>query len=557
MSASPAVEEQTADESGGLTHRQILTILVGLLMGMFLAALDQTVVGTAIRTIADDLNGFSLQVWATTAFLITSTISTPLYGKLSDMYGRKFFILFAISVFIIGSMLCGLSRSMYELAAFRALQGVGAGGIFSLALAIIGDIVPPRERAKYQGYFLAVFATSSVLGPVLGGFFAGAHSILGVAGWRWIFYINVPIAAAALIVVSKVLKVDFERRPHKLDWPGALSLCVCLVPLLIIANEGSIWGWGSPRALACYAVGAIGLVAFLLFERRYGDDALLPLRLFRGRTFSVAVTSSFFIGMAMFGGLLLLPLYLQVVRGSSPTRAGLQLLPMIVGMMLSSIIGGITISKTGRYRIFPIGGAVFILAALLMFSQLGADTSLLDVMLIMVVMGIGLGFSMQPMVTAAQNAASPREIGVATSSVTFFRSMGGTIGAAVFLSILFSRLPDKIAHAYATAQRTPAFQQAAAAHPDQIKVLQQQQGTTSGSGSLNDTSFLNHLETAIAHPFKVGFADSMSLVYYIASAVMLITLAITLFLPELPLSRTSAQQRRGTDVTEEPAPATN
>jgi EmrB/QacA subfamily drug resistance transporter len=446
---------------------------------------------------------------------------------------------------------------MYELAAFRALQGVGAGGIFSLALAIIGDIVPPRERAKYQGYFLAVFATSSVLGPVLGGFFAGAHSILGVAGWRWIFYINVPIAAAALIVVSKVLKVDFERRPHKLDWPGALSLCVCLVPLLIIANEGSIWGWGSPRALACYAVGAIGLVAFLLFERRYGDDALLPLRLFRGRTFSVAVTSSFFIGMAMFGGLLLLPLYLQVVRGSSPTRAGLQLLPMIVGMMLSSIIGGITISKTGRYRIFPIGGAVFILAALLMFSQLGADTSLLDVMLIMVVMGIGLGFSMQPMVTAAQNAASPREIGVATSSVTFFRSMGGTIGAAVFLSILFSRLPDKIAHAYATAQRTPAFQQAAAAHPDQIKVLQQQQGTTSGSGSLNDTSFLNHLETAIAHPFKVGFADSMSLVYYIASAVMLITLAITLFLPELPLSRTSAQQRRGTDVTEEPAPATN
>ncbi|HEY2793106.1 MAG TPA: MDR family MFS transporter, partial [Micromonosporaceae bacterium] len=403
MSASPAVDEQTADDSGGLTHRQILTILVGLLMAMFLAALDQTVVGTAIRTIADDLNGFSLQVWATTAFLITSTISTPLYGKLSDMYGRKFFILFAISIFIVGSMLCGLSRSMYELAAFRALQGIGAGGLFSLALAIIGDIVPPRDRAKYQGYFLAVFATSSVLGPVLGGFFAGAHSILGIAGWRWIFYINVPIAAAALVVVTKVLKVDFVRRQHKLDWPGALSLCVCLVPLLIVANEGSIWGWGSPRALACYLVGAIGLVAFVFFERLYGDDALLPLRLFRGRTFSVAVTSSFFIGMAMFGGLLLLPLYLQVVKGSSPTKAGLQLLPLIVGMMVSSIVGGITISKTGRYRLFPIAGAVLILAALLGFSRIGADTSLVDVMLVMVVMGLGLGFSMQPMVTAAQN----------------------------------------------------------------------------------------------------------------------------------------------------------
>ena len=555
MSTSSKVDEETADDAGGMTHREIMTILVGLMMAMFLAALDQTVVGTAIRTIADDLNGFSLQVWATTAFLITSTISTPLYGKLSDMYGRKFFILFAISIFIVGSMLCGLSRSMYELAAFRALQGIGAGGLFSLALAIIGDIVPPRERAKYQGYFLAVFGTSSVLGPVLGGFFAGSPDILGIAGWRWIFYINVPIAAAALIVVTKVLHVPFERRPHRLDWPGALTLIVTLVPLLIVADEGNSWGWSSATALACYFVGAIGLVAFLFIERAYGEEALLPLRLFKGRTFSVAVSSSFFIGMAMFGGLLLLPLYLQVVRGASPTKAGLQLLPLVLGLMISSIVGGLTISKTGRYKIFPITGAVLILGAMLLFSQLGADTSLVRTMIIMVVMGLGLGFSMQPMVTAAQNAASPREIGVATSSVTFFRSMGGTIGAAVFLSILFARLPAKIASAYATAAKTPAFQHAAAAHPDQIKLVQTQNAASSG-GSLNDTSFLNHLDAAIAHPFKVGFAGSMSLVYYIASGIMVITLLIVLMLPELPLSRTSAQQRRSPGAEAADAAAT-
>jgi EmrB/QacA subfamily drug resistance transporter len=541
------------EQAGGMTHRQILTILVGLMMAMFLAALDQTVVGTAIRTIADDLHGFSLQVWATTAFLITSTISTPLYGKLSDMYGRKPFILFAISIFIVGSMLCGLSRSMYELATFRAIQGIGAGGLFSLAFSILGDIVPPRQRAKYQGYFLAVFGTSSVLGPVLGGFFAGSPEILGIAGWRWIFYINVPIAAAALIVVTKVLHVPFERRAHRIDWPGALALIVCLVPLLIIANEGSVWGWSSDRALTCYVVGAIGLVAFMFIERAYGDDALLPLRLFSGRTFSVSVSSSFFVGMAMFGGLLLLPLYLQVVRGADPTKAGLELLPLVLGLMIGSIGAGQTISRIGRYKAFPIVGAVLITGALLLFSQLTADTSLVQTMAIMVVMGLGLGCTMQPIVTAAQNAASPREIGVVTSSVTFFRSMGGTIGAAVFLSILFSRLPGKINGAYTAARATPAFQQAAAAHPDQVALLQNSLKSSSG-GQLNDTSFLNKIVDALSHPFKAGFADSMSLVFYMATGLMLITLIITLFLPELPLSSQSAQQRRGAES--EPAEAT-
>jgi EmrB/QacA subfamily drug resistance transporter len=539
MTTSSTVDAQ-ATESGALTHKQIVTILTGLMLAMFLAALDQTIVSTAIRTISDDLHGFSLQVWATTAFLITSTISTPLYGKLSDMYGRKPFILFAISIFIVGSMLCGLSQSMYELAAFRAIQGIGAGGLFSLSLAIIGDIVSPRERPKYQGYFLAVFATSSVLGPVLGGFFAGSAEILGIPGWRWIFYINIPIAAAALIVVTKVLHAQQQRRAHRIDWPGALALIVCLVPLLIVAEQGSSWGWGSGTALTCYLIGAVGLIGFLFVERQYGDEALLPMRLFHGRTFSVAVTTSFLIGTAMFGAILLLPLYLQVVKGASPTRAGLEILPLVLGMMVGSIVAGQTITRTGRYKVFPIIGGALMIIAMALFSRLTADTSFPRVFLPMVLMGLGLGGSMQPMVTAAQNAASPREIGVATSSVTFFRSMGGTIGAAVFLSILFSRLPGKIQTAYADAANEPAFRAAAAAHPDQVTALQKSSG---GSSSLQDTSFLNHLASALAHPFKVGFAGSMSLVFYIAIVIMVATLIVTLFLPELPLSRQSAAEK--------------
>src|SRR6476660_3226506 len=250
-----------APPDGPMTHRQIVTILVGRIMSMFLAALDQTIVATAIRTIADDLKGLDQQAWATTAYLITSTIVTPLYGKLSDIYGRKKFFSTAITIFILGSVLCTLSQSMLQLAFYRAVQGLGAGGLFSLALAIIGDIVPPRERAKYQGYFLAVFGTSSVLGPVIGGFFAGQETLLGVTGWRWVFLVNVPIAVAALIVVTRTLHLRHTRLDHRIDDWGALSLSFALVPLLIVAEQGRAWGWGSPTSITCYAIGLAGLVA--------------------------------------------------------------------------------------------------------------------------------------------------------------------------------------------------------------------------------------------------------------------------------------------------------
>jgi EmrB/QacA subfamily drug resistance transporter len=543
------------DASGMFTHRQIMTILVGLLLGMFLAALDQTVVSTAIRTIADDLHGYDLQAWATTAFLITSTIATPLYGKLSDMFGRRGFYLFAIAVFVIGSALCGTAHSMYMLAAYRALQGIGAGGLMSLALAIIADIVPPRERSKYQGYFMAVFGTSSVLGPVIGGFLSGQSSILGITGWRWIFYVNVPLGILAFAVVFKVLHLPHTRREHRIDYPGALALITFLVPLLIVAEQGRTWGWDSSRALVCYAVAVVGFIAFLLAERAYKDEALLPLRMFKNRTFSVSSISSIVLGAGMFGGILLLPQYLQIVKGSSPTQAGLEMIPLVLGIMSGSVIAGQTVARTGKYKPFPLVGTVFIVAALLALSfVVSADTNYWSLVPLMLVMGLGLGFNFQPVILAVQNAVSPREIGVATSSVTFFRQMGGTLGTAVFLSVLFSALPGRITSAFTAARGTPAFQQAAAAHPDQLKQL------TSASGDLGNTSFVQTIDQRLAAPFKTGFSDTLDLVFIIAAIVVAIGFFVLIFLPQLQLRTQSglqaAQEGAGTATTPGEAGAT-
>jgi EmrB/QacA subfamily drug resistance transporter len=521
------------DASGGFTHRQIVTILLGLVTAMFLAALDQTVVSTAIRTIADDLQGYDLQAWATTAFLITSTIATPLYGKLSDIYGRRPFYLFAIGVFILGSLACAFAQTMYQLAAFRALQGIGAGGLMSLALAIIGDIVPPRERSKYQGYFMAVFGTSSVLGPVIGGFLAGQGSILSIDGWRWIFLINVPLGALAFIVVSRVLHLPHQRRDHRIDWPGALALVTFLVPLLIVAEQGRTWGWSSSGAVVCYAIGAVGFLLFLLAERVYGDEALLPLRLFRNRSFAIGGVGSIVMGAGMFGGILLLPQYLQIVHGSSATVAGLQMIPLVAGIMTGAMSSGIAISKTGKYKIFPLVGIALMVIALVSMSFIvEADTSVWTLVPFMVLLGLGLGFNFQPVILAVQNSVSPREMGVATSSVTFFRQMGGTIGVAAFLSILFTRLPTDIGN---------AVQDTVRANPELAPQFQQLGG---GSPDLSDTSFIQDLPAAVALPFKVGFSNSIDLVFLIAACVVAVGFFVFLFLPQLALSTKSGIQAR-------------
>ena len=525
------------DTDGGLSHKQILTILSGLMLGMFLAALDQTIVATAIRTIGDDLNGLSAQAWVTTAFLISSTIATPLFGKLSDIYGRKPFFMLAIVIFIVGSALCGLAQSMYELAAFRAFQGIGAGGLMPLALAIIGDIIPPRERARYQGYFMAVFATASVLGPVIGGFFAGTKSIFGVSGWRCIFYINVPIGIVALLVVEAVLKLDHLRRDHRIDWGGAAGLAVALVPLLIVAEQGRTWGWGSAAAFACYLLGAAGIAAFILIERRMGDEALLPLRLFRGSVFSVGSSQSFVIGMGMFGGMMSIPLYLQIVKGASPTKSGLLILPLVAGIMAASLLSGQLTSRTGRYKIFPVIGSILLVIGMLLMSRIGADTALWITDVYMAIFGFGLGLNMQSIVLAMQNAVEPRDMGVATSAVTFFRQVGGSLGTAVFLSILFSSAATKVGSAYQKAQSTPAFQQAAAAHPDQLKQI-------TGGGDLNDTSFLHTLAAPLAQPFRVGFSQAMDLVFMVGAGVLVLAAILSVMLKEVPL-RTMAGAQAG------------
>ena len=538
------------DEDGVFTHRQILTIVAGLMVAMFLAALDQTVVSTAIRTIADDLQGYDLQAWATTAFLITSTISTPLYGKLSDIYGRRPFYLFAIAVFVIGSVLCGIADSMYQLAAYRAVQGVGAGGLMSLALAIIGDIVPPRERSRYQGYFMAVFGTSSVLGPVIGGFFAGQSSLLGMDGWRWIFLVNVPLGALAFAAVYRVLHLPHERREHRVDWPGALALVTFVVPLLVIAEQGRLWGWTSGRALLCYAIGATGFVLFVLAERAYRDEALLPLRLFRNRSFTVATLGSVVVGAGMFGGLLLLPQYLQIVQGSSATVAGLQMIPLVLGIMVGAMSSGITISKTGRYKVFPLLGTALMTVALVSLSFIvGAETSIWALVPLMVMLGVGLGFNFQPAVLAVQNAVPPREMGVATSSVTFFRQMGATIGTAAFLSVLFSRLPAEIEDAVA---------ESAAGDPRVAEALGS--GRLAGGADLSDTSFIQDLPDYLALPFKTGFSESIDLVFLIAAGAAALGFVVFLFLPQLKLSdksgiqaaREAAQQTAGAPDADDP-----
>ncbi len=548
---------------GQLSHRQIVTILIGLMMGMFLAALDQTIVATAIRTIADDLKGLDQQAWATTAYLITSTIVTPLYGKLSDIYGRKKFFSTAITIFIIGSVLCTLSQTMLQLAFYRAVQGLGAGGLFSLALAIIGDIVPPRERAKYQGYFLAVFGTSSVIGPVVGGFLAGQSTILGVAGWRWVFLVNVPIGIAALVVVARTLHLQHTRLDHRIDWWGAATLSLGLVPLLLVAEQGRDWGWGSGRSLACFVVGGLGLVAFYLVERSMKEEALLPLALFTNRTVAVASTASILIGMAMFGGLASLPLYLQIVKGASPTQAGLQLLPLTLGIMFGSILSGQLISRTGRYRIFPIIGSALLAVSLFVFHYIRADTPLWQTMIVMLFFGVGLGFNFQPLTLAVQNAVSPRQIGVATSSATFTRQIGGTLGTAVFLSILFTAVPGRITSAMQKIAPTKDFQAALQdpANAEFATQLKQAQagggGAASGSGVLSDSSFLSNLDPRLAKPFLQGFADSMDLVFLVGSGVMVIGFLVMLLLPAVELRSGSAYSERGqSDAADAEAAAT-
>jgi EmrB/QacA subfamily drug resistance transporter len=570
-----------------LTHRQILFIIFGLMAGMFLSSLDQTIVGTSIRTIADDLDGLAIQASVTTAYLITSTVMTPIYGKLSDIFGRRPLFLVAISIFLLGSLLAGTAQSMYELAGYRALQGIGAGGLMALPLAILGDILAPRQRAKYQGYFLAVFATSSVLGPLIGGLFAGTPEIFFVAGWRWVFLVNLPVGALALLLVVRFLHVPHTRHQVKIDWWGATTIVVALVPLLLVAENGRDWGWGSPLAIACYGVGAAGLAAFVVVERLMGEAALIPLKLFRHPTFAMVTVLGVLVGFGMFGAMMTLPLYLQLVNGASPTESGFLLLPMILGLMISSVASGQIIARTGRYRIFPTIGTGFMAGGFLWFTFASAERPVWFMMIGMLLIGLGLGQLMQTLTIASQNSVGPREIGVATSSSTFFRQIGGTLGVAILFSTLFSRIPDTIQAAFGRtsvlrAALDAALDPAVAGAPRNAAIMDQvydgivdpvvaqlpatvdladdavrsgvvdtlvprvQEALAGAAGSPvgasldGDTSFLTGADPRLTAPFLDGFATASVTVYAVCLAVVLVAFVLSFFLKTPPLRSKSA-----------------
>jgi EmrB/QacA subfamily drug resistance transporter len=532
-----------------LNRRQINLIVGGLMVGMFLAALDQMVVSTAIRTIGDDLHGLTLQAWVTTAYLIASTISTPLYGKLSDIFGRKPLYVFSISSFVVGSLLSGMATSMYELAAFRAIQGLGAGGLMALALIILGDMLSPRERTKYQAFFFGVWGVASVLGPVLGGFFADADSVLGFAGWRWIFFINVPLGIAALFIILRVLQLPATHKRVKIDWAGVTMLVVAIVPMLVVVEQGRTWGWTSGSVLGLGALSLAGVVGFLVAEIRAQDNALLPPRIFKNRTVSVSAGLNFIMGFAMFGGMAGLPLYTQIAKGMSPTASGLAMLPMTFGIIAMAGVSARVIHQTGRYRMFPIIGTSLLVISGLYLSTLQASDPLWHLFLGAGVFGLGLGGVMQPNMLAVQNAVEARDMGTGSASVMFFRQIGGSLGTAVFLSILFGSVQGDISNEFAQAAETPQFQQvvndpATLNNPLNAAIITTlQSGSLDGAEqaglSLDDTSFINKLDPVLAAPFKEGFADAITRVFFISALITILSLILALFIPHVALQEKS------------------
>ncbi|MFE6333404.1 DHA2 family efflux MFS transporter permease subunit [Streptomyces sp. NPDC057798] len=427
----------------------VLVPIGALLLGMLLAALDQTIVSTALPTIVSDLGGMDHLSWVVTAYLLASTAATPLWGKLGDQYGRKRLFQTAIVIFLVGSALCGMAQDMPQLIAFRALQGVGGGGLMVLSMAIVGDLVSPRERGRYQGLFGAVFGATSVLGPLLGGLFTQHLS------WRWVFYINLPVGVVALAVIAVALHIPRRTERHVIDYLGTFliaSVATCLV--LVASLGGTTWGWGSPQIVSLAVLGVVLAVAFVAAERRAAEP-VLPLKLFRIRTFTLAAVISFIVGFAMFGAMTYLPTFLQVVQGVTPTMSGVHMLPMVLGLLLASTASGQIVSRTGRWKVFPIAGTGVTALGLLLLHQLHVDSSTAVMSTSFFVFGLGLGLVMQVLVLIVQNAVAYEDLGVATSGATFFRSIGASFGVAIFGTVFASRLDDKLADAFRSAGLPP------------------------------------------------------------------------------------------------------
>ncbi|HTX32596.1 MAG TPA: MDR family MFS transporter [Solirubrobacteraceae bacterium] len=504
----------TAPVSGQLARSRVRVIFGALMLVLLLAALDQTIVATALPTIVGDLGGLSHLSWVTSAFLLAQTAVTPLYGKLGDLYGRKRILQSAVVLFLIGSVLCGQSNSMTELIAFRAVQGLGAGGLIVLIQAVVGDVVPPRERGRYQGLFGAVFGVASVAGPLLGGVIVDSFS------WRWIFYVNVPIGIVALVVLGATLPATKGQAKPVIDYLGAGILASALSAIVLVASlGGTSWAWGSSETILVGAAGLVLLGVFTIIERR-AVEPILPPELLRNRVFSVGSTLSLIVGFAMFGSITFLPLYFQTVDAATPTGGGLRLIPMMLGLLTMSIVSGQLIARRGRYRVFPILGTALMTIGLFLLSHLDVGTSTITSSLYLLILGLGLGSTMQVLVLAVQNAVHYRVLGAATSGVTLFRGIGGSLGAAVFGAIFSARLASQLKHLLTGSLA----------------------GQVSGGGRLTGSQ-VARLPAGARAIYEHAYVHALQPVFLAAAGVALVAFALAWLMPERPLRETAATSR--------------
>ncbi len=509
-SAGDGEPSVTADGAPGeagaafLSHKQIMILLPGLLMAMLLAMLDQLVVGTALPRIVGDLGGATHLSWVVTAYVLASTITTPFYGKLGDMYGRKKLFIFSIAVFLVGSALSGLSHTMAELITFRAIQGLGAGGLIVGAMATLGETVPPRERGKYMSYFMVVMMLATVGGPLVGGWITTAIS------WRWIFYINLPLGGAALVYLIAVMKLPARRVEHRIDYLGGILLGVISTSVILIATWGGTqYQWGSWEIIALIALAVGGFAWFLMTERR-AVEPMLPLHVFKIRNFSVTMVLTTFVGLALFGAMTFLPFYQQTIQGASPTVSGLLMTPLMVGSMVTSVLAGMLTSKTGKYRMFPIVGDILMAVGMYLLSRIGVGTSRLETGIDYVVLGLGMGCLMQMMSLIAQNSVELKDMGVATSARMFFQQMGGSLGVAAFGAIFAHKLTSSMS-GLAAGGKVPV------------------------SGTSLDPSQVSKLQGPVKEAVFAGIAQAVHTVFLWAIPFTVLIFVLALFIKEVPL----------------------